>query len=188
MSIDVHEKAVELARNRRVPFTMPSSPPPRSCWDALRLVTEDMQHGGNLGGLLIENPFVSGWRPEKARQASPLPFGDHRRTVAKPDMSRNAVLKFFPLARNNRTPLSPNTALDAREPLKPGALPMAPSGGALCDAEEKIGDRRVGKRDDEAHQRDEAHVIAAAGRYQTREIASASFTGGNSPGVNPTSG
>jgi hypothetical protein len=58
ISIDLHERAVELARDHNFSF-----------YDALivsaalgagcsHLVTEDMQHGRILGGLQIENPFL----------------------------------------------------------------------------------------------------------------------------------
>ncbi len=58
VSVDMHEKAVELARDHSFAF-----------YDALivatalglgctHLLTEDMQHGRAVGGLLIENPFL----------------------------------------------------------------------------------------------------------------------------------
>ena len=57
LSLEVHEKAVELARDHNF-----------SIYDALivaaalslnctQLVTEDMQHGRTVEGLLIQNPF-----------------------------------------------------------------------------------------------------------------------------------
>ena len=58
LSVEIHEKAVELARDHNF-----------SIYDALivaaalslnctQLVTEDMQHGRTVEGLLIQNPFL----------------------------------------------------------------------------------------------------------------------------------
>jgi len=58
VSIAVHEKAVELARDHKISFYDALIAAAALLWGCTRLVTEDMQHGGNLGGLLIENPFA----------------------------------------------------------------------------------------------------------------------------------
>ncbi|MGO8955386.1 MAG: PIN domain-containing protein [Rhodomicrobium sp.] len=58
VSIDMHEKAFTLARDHNFPFydaLIVAAALAQSC---THLLTEDMQHGRNVGGLQIENPFL----------------------------------------------------------------------------------------------------------------------------------